>query len=462
MKSFGPLLLSAVLILSQPDAVANRPNVVILFADDLGTLDVNCFGSTDLHTPHLDKLAATGVRFTRAYSHMVCCPARAALLTGRHPQRSGVHFWTQGNLHAKAGINMALEERTLAEALQAAGYRTALFGKWHLGAHADFGPTKQGFDRFFGIRGGFIDNYRHYFLHQKGFHDLYEGTREIHARGKYFPDMMIERCLSFIEENQQQPFFLFASFNVPHYPEQPLPQFAAMYEGMKDPARRSYAAIVSTTDHYIGRITGKLAAAGVLRDTIVIFMSDNGHSEETTNRIRFDDHKSGLPNGHFYGASGGGNTGQWIGHKAQFLEGGIRVPAIISYPAKLPRNKTRTQAITVMDWFPTVMELCGVESPADAPPLDGRGILPLIDDPDAESRHPVLHWAWSKNWAVCKGPWKLIAHYNARAGQHRFTLHNLDERHPEVKDHASEHPEVIARLRDLHDAWEADATPTGL
>ena len=115
-----------------------RPNVVILFTDDQGTLDANCYGSTDLITPNIDQLASTGVRFTQAYAHTVCCPARAALLTGRHPQRSGVHFWTQGNMKGPDGINMALEEVTLAEALKSASYRTALFGKWHLGAHRDF------------------------------------------------------------------------------------------------------------------------------------------------------------------------------------------------------------------------------------------------------------------------------------------------------------------------------------
>ena len=138
---------------------ARRPNVVILFTDDQGTLDARCFGSQDLQTPNIDKLAKTGVRFTQAYSHTVCCPARAALLTGRHPQRSGGNTWMQGDMKGKAGRNMALEEITLAEMLKAAGYRTALFGKWHLGAHRDHGPMKQGFDEFFGIRDGFIDNF---------------------------------------------------------------------------------------------------------------------------------------------------------------------------------------------------------------------------------------------------------------------------------------------------------------
>ena len=153
-------------------AIRRPPNVVVFYTDDQGTLDVNCFGSKDLHTPNMDALAKKGVRFTQAYAHTVCCPSRALLLTGRHPQRSGVNTWVQGNTRTSKGLNMALEEVTLAEALKGAGYRTALFGKWHLGAHPDHAPTKQGFDEHFGIRGGFIDNYNHHFLHGEGFHFL--------------------------------------------------------------------------------------------------------------------------------------------------------------------------------------------------------------------------------------------------------------------------------------------------
>ena len=190
-------------------ASARKPNVVIFFTDDQGTLDAGCYGSGDLITPNIDKLARTGVLFTQAYAHTVCCPARAALLTGRYPQRSGVNRWTQGDMNSAKGVNMALEEVTIAEALKPHGYRNALFGKWHLGAHKDFGPKKQGFDEFFGIRDGFIDNYNHYFLHGQGFHDLYEGTKPVKADGQYFPELMTRRSLAFIEENKDRPFFLF-------------------------------------------------------------------------------------------------------------------------------------------------------------------------------------------------------------------------------------------------------------
>ncbi|MSU51427.1 MAG: hypothetical protein EXS37_20455 [Opitutus sp.] len=169
-----------------------RPNVVILLTDDQGTLDANCYGSTDLKTPNMDKLAAGGTRFTQAYAHTVCCPARAALFTGRHPQRGGVRNWTQGDRHGKdsQNLNLAAEEVTLAEALKSAGYRTALFGKWHLGAKLGHGPLDQGFETYFGHLSGFIDNYRHFFLHGTGYHDLYDGNTEIFRPEEYYPDLL--------------------------------------------------------------------------------------------------------------------------------------------------------------------------------------------------------------------------------------------------------------------------------
>ena len=436
-------------------SAVERPNILIILTDDQGTIDANCYGSTDLRTPNIDRLAATGVRFTQAYAHTVCCPARAALMTGRHPQRGGVHHWTQGDLNGPDGINMALGEVTLAEALKPAGYRTALYGKWHLGAHRDFGPKKQGFDEFFGIRDGFIDNYNHYFLHGSGFHDLYDGIKPVKAPGKYFPELMVQRSLKFIMQNKDRPFLLYVPFNIPHYPEQALKRFEAVYKDIADPARRSYAAIVSTTDHYIGQIVDKLEALGLRENTIIIFMSDNGHSEETGNRIRVDNHRSGYPKGHFYGASGGGSTGKWIGQKGSFLEGGVRVPAIISYPAKLPKGEVRGQIITAMDWFPTVLDLCGVQQPSNSSKLDGHSVLPLIRSAKAKSKYKILHFAWGKKWAVREGDWKLIG----SNGNTKVSLRNLVDAKPEAKDYAKAKPEIVQRLRILHSSWAKEVSP---
>ena len=435
-------------------AIANerspRPNVVIFFTDDQGTLDANCYGSTDLYTPNIDRLAKTGVRFTQAYAHMVCCPARAMLMTGRYPQRSGVNQWTQGNLKSVPGVNMAVEEVTLAEALKATGYRTALFGKWHLGAHRDFGPTRQGFDEFFGHRGGFIDNYNHFFLHGKGFHDLYEGTEEVFQRDEYFPDLMTARAVEYIAANKDAPFFMVVAFNLPHYPEQPDSQFDKRYANLPMP-RRSYAKVISTVDDRIGRIVTALEENDVLDHTILVCMSDNGHSAET-NEIRFDDHHSGLPKGHRYGANGGGgNTGKWLGHKATFFEGGIRVPLLVSYPAKLPAGIKRDQAVTAMDIYPTVLKLCGVEVPDDVK-LDGHSLLPIINA-NANSQYEVMHWQWMRGWCVREGNWKLISN-----GQNE-KLVNLADEQPEQTNHTADHPDVVTRLRKLHEEWTADVSP---
>jgi len=448
MKCF--LWLLALLVFAQ---AAEKPNVVILFTDDQGTLDVNCYGTKYLKTPNMDRIAAGGVRFTQAYAHTVCCPSRAALMTGRHPQRGGVRKWTQANLKdEKKGVNMALSEVTLAESLKAAGYHTGLFGKWHLGAHVDHGPTKQGFDEFFGLRGGFIDNYKHCMLHgSKGFHDLYQAMEEQQMTGEYFPELIAQRALKFLEENKERPFFLYYALNIPHYPEQSLKQFEPLYADLEDEAQRSYGAIISTTDHYIGQVLDKLDALKLSENTIVIFMSDNGHSEEITYRIRSDEHVSGLPKGHFYGASGAGNTGKWRGHKGTFYEGGVRVPAMISYPAKLPKGEVRDQAITIMDWMPTVLELCGIEAQTK---LDGHSVLPLIQSAEAKSAHEVLHWEWRGDWAVRRGDWKLIG----KDGKPE-ELVSLAGEEPETKNHLAEQPEIAAELHALHKAWMEDVTP---
>lgn len=444
-------------------APATRPNVIIIYTDDHGTLDAGCFGATDLHTPHIDALAKRGIRFTQAYAHTFCCPSRAALLTGRHPQRGMVNHWTQGDMKDPVkGVNMSLSEITLAEVLKEAGYKTALFGKWHLGAHRDHGPTRQGFDTFYGIRGGFIDNYNHYFLQGDGYHDLYEGTKEVWAKGQYFPGLMVDRALEFIQSNHENPFFIYLAFNTPHYPEQPLPEHLKRYQNLKEP-RRTYAAFVTTTDHYIGRVMEGLGKLKLRENTIIVFMGDNGHQSYQSFdffQIKTDNHASGLSKGHRFSSGdgpnpGGGYTGKWSGCKSTWLEGGIRVPAIMSYPAKLPRGVVRDQAITTMDWFPTILELAETRRPTVK--LDGRSLLDVIEKPNAPSPHPVLYFQWQNKWAVREGDWKLMRFKGNRASaRERFSLYNLSDEKPETTDYVRDKPEIAERLKSLHAAWEKD------
>lgn len=452
-------LLGLTLAIASSGAMAadsTRPNVVLFLTDDQGTLDVNCYGAKDLETPHMDGIARSGVRFTQAYAHVVCCPARAALLTGRHPQRSGIVRWTQGDRNGKDShnINMPVEEITLAETMKAAGYRTGLFGKWHLGAKKGHGPLDQGFDTYFGHLSGFIDNYRHCFLHGSGYHDLYDGNREVFHRDQYCPDLMIDRALDFLDTEKGGPFFMMISFNLPHYPEQPIQELKEAYEDLPMP-RRSYARVVSSVDEHIGRILDKLEKLKLRKDTIVILMSDNGHSAEDNKGISVENHASGYPVGHYYLAHGGGGyTGKWIGHKGQYLEGGIRVPAMISYPARLPQGEVRDQAITIMDWFPTVLDLCGIPRLPDAPAFDGHSLAGVIADPDQPSPHKVLHFAWAKEWAVRKGEWKLIG----KLGESGGSLHRLSDPKPEVTDYSDSHPEIVESLSELHRRWKDDVS----
>lgn len=437
-----------------------KPNVVIILTDDQGTLDANCYGSSDLHTPAIDSLAADGVRFTQAYSHTVCCPTRAMLLTGRQPQRGNVNDWMQGPLNGPKGRNMSVGEITLAEALKEAGYRTGLFGKWHLGGHRDHGPTRQGFDEFFGIRDGFIENYTHYYLHREGYHDLYEGVREVFHRGRYFPDLMIDRALSFIERNQDRPFFVYIPFNIPHYPEQSLERFRARYKGLAEP-RRTYAATVSTTDDYIRRILLQLDRLGLRDNTIVVFQSDNGHSEEDY-RITVEGHLSGFAKGWNYGANkGGGNTGKWLGAKGSFFEGGIRVPAIVRYPPVVPRGEVRGQIVTAMDWFPTILELAGTALP-EGVEIDGHSALPIIRNAQAETAYGVMHWQWQKRWLVRDGDWKLMfqgARHLGGGDQSEIYLSNLSDALPERKNYAAERLDLVERLTAAHEAWAREVMP---
>lgn len=431
------LLLSATCCLQS----ATKPNVVLLYTDDQGTLDVNVYGSSDLYTPNMDRLAKSGVMFTQAYAHTVCCPSRAMLMTGRYPQRSGVVTW---------GKSMAKEELTIAELLKENGYKTGLIGKWHLGMDFEYGPMAQGFDVFYGHRGGFIDNYEHYHLHKEGAHDLWDGKKEIFEKGKYYPDFMTSKALEFIDSNKDKPFFLYLAFNLPHYPEQADSKYEKFYKNIAEP-RKSYGMTVSTVDGLIGRVIDKLEESGLRENTIVIFMSDNGHSEEDY-KIKMEGHKSGLVKGTNYGPNGGGgNTGKWLGHKMNFLEGGIRVPAMISYPAKIASGLKRSQLITAMDWMPTIAELCGIKT--EKSNLDGYSVLPLIENNSA-SKYDAVFYQWKKDWMVREGDWKLIGKKNKAS-----LLVRLSDELPERKNYLEENPEKAAELYRKYLNWVKEVSP---
>ena len=435
-----------------------KPNILLFFTDDQGTLDAGCYGATDIQTPVLDKLATQGIKFTQAYGHTVCCPSRAALLTGRSPQRSGVNQWTSCHPDDYQGRVMDIKEITIAEHLKSYGYKTGLIGKWHLGATMDHGPLDQGFDEFFGFRGGFIDYYSHKFLHanwqRPQFHDLYRNKEEIFEDGEYFPDMQVSEANRFLEESKNDPFFLYVPFSLPHYPEQPDSTFIKQYKHLEWP-RSSYAPMITTLDHRMGQILKKLDELGLRDNTIVIYMSDNGHSTEDYYNW----------NESYGGNGGGGFTGKWRGAKGSFFEGGIRVPAVISYPKLFPQGETRDQAIVNLDILPTICEILDIPKPKNK--LDGKSILDIIKSDDAKSPHEVLHWMWQGMWAVRKGNWKLI--YDGHDTTGKFSIHpekefempeyylaNLDDEKPEEINYSLKEPKILKELLALHQSWAKD------
>ena len=216
--------------------------------------------------------------------------------------------------------------------------------------------------------------------------------------------------------------------------------------------RRSYARVVATVDSHIGRIIKQLEQSGVRDDTIIIFSSDNGHSEENNKGVVVDDHTSGYPLGYYYSANGGGGyTGKWIGRKGNYFEGGVRVPAIINYPKALPKGAVRDQVVTVMDWLPTLVDLIGLEKSKAT--LDGRTLMSVINNPTAPTQHPVLYFDWQDKWAVREGDWKLISELKGKTKQRTYSLHNLADEKPEVKDYAGEKSKLVGHLKNLHENW---------
>jgi len=417
---------------------ARKPNIVFILTDDQGSIDVNCYGSKDLYTPNMDRLAKEGTRFTQFYvGSPVCSPSRASLLTGRCPQKAGV----PDNVGDKLGLPP--EEVTIAEMCKAGGYRTGLFGKWHLGERSELSPNAQGFDEFLGHKVGCIDNYSHFFYwYGPNRHDLWHNEEEYWQDGSYFPDMIAKESCQFIEENKDQPFFLYAAFNMPHYPLQGVEKYRKMYSELQEP-RKAYAVFLSTLDEKIGQIVNKIDELGLREDTLIIFMSDHGHSMEERNNF------------------GGGNSGPFRGNKFTLWEGGIRVPCIVSWPGHIPQDAVRDQVAISTDWLPTIANYCQLKLPKQD--LDGRNIVPVIVSDKAASPHKILCWQFAEQWAVRESDWKLVV--NSRPGQRngkqlpelkseKIFLSNMAEDVTESKNLADDHPEIVERLTKIYEQWK--------
>ncbi len=437
----GFMVLSLSLLTWFSASAADRPNVIFILADDQGSVDLGCYGSKDLETPHTDALAARGVRFTQFYSAApVCSPSRAGILTGRYPVRASV----PGNCASQPGAKGALppEEITMAEMFHAAGYATAQIGKWHLGYTPETHPLKQGFDHSFGHMGGCIDNYSHFFYWSgPNRHDLWRNGVEVFHDGEFFPDLMVKEASRFIEANRAKPFFLYYALNSPHYPYQGDAKWLERFKDLPYP-RNLYAAFVAAQDERLGLLFAKLDEFALRENTLIVFQSDNGHSTEER--------------AHF----GGGSAGGYRGAKFSLLEGGIRLPAIITWPGRLPHGEARDQLAHACDWLPTLAELC--EVPLPDKPLDGRSLVKVLTDGSASSPHEgkSLHWQVGEgpkaDWAVREGDWKLIGRSRDTSdGESKEVLENflvnLADDPAETTNRASENPEVLERLKRLHE-----------
>lgn len=432
--------MAAILITASFSFAQDRqPNVIIIFTDDQGTIDANCFGAEDLETPGIDRLAETGIKFTQFYAAApVCSPSRSGLLTGRYPVRAGV----PGNVSSSEGkAGMPPAQVTIAETFQAAGYATAHIGKWHLGYTPETMPNGQGFDYSFGHMGGCIDNFSHFFYwNGPNRHDLWENGQEIQRPGEFFPDLMVKHAAEFIHEQGEKPFFMYFAMNTPHYPYQGDPKWLEHYADLEYP-RDLYAAFVSTLDDRIDQLIDVVEDAGLAEDTIIVFQSDHGHSHEERAHL------------------GGGSAGPYRGAKFSLFEGGIRVPAVIRWPGKLPAGESRGQLGHGCDWLPTLAELCGVELVQTD--IDGKSLVDVLGSDEASSPHEVVHWTIGNRWAVRKGDWKLLGNPSDTSQKGPLTdedklfLVNLKDDHTEMTNIASDHPEVVAELKALHEQWWA-------
>ena len=410
-------------------AAESRPNVLVIVSDDHGYADAGFQGGTDVPTPHLDRLATSGVRCTSGYvSHPFCSPTRAGLLTGRYQARFGhENNPVYDPLDATEGL--PLGERLLPHFLKDAGYATGWVGKWHLGASPAHVPWARGFDDTFGFIGG-----GHRFLDWKP--DGRQYTLPLARQGQPVDDVpahltaaLGDEAAAFVRRHASHPWFLYLAFNAPHTPHEPTAEREARFMHVADPQRRKYLAQVSLLDDAIGTVTRTLAESGQAGRTLVFFCSDNGGP------VR----------------NGAVNT-PLRGQKGQLYEGGIRVPFIVSWPDRLPAGGSYDQPVSSIDCFATALAAAGVPHPRDKT-YDGVDLVPHLCGTVKAAPHERLFWrlAYGRSHAVREGRWKLV-----RTKDKPDELYDLDADLGEAADLAVEKPEIASRLAVAIDAWSQE------
>ena len=414
------------------------PNIVILLADDLGWGDVG-YHESRIATPNIDRLAARGVRLEQFYAQPVCSPTRGALMTGRYPMRLGLQC---GVVRPWAAHGLPLDEQTLPEMLRTIGYRTAIVGKWHLGhVSREYLPTSRGFDQQYGHYNGALD----YFTHDRdGGHDWHKNDKRNDDEG-YTTELIGREAVRIIEEHPaNRPLFLYVPFNAPHTPLQAPEEDLARYADWKNRDRATYAAMVTSMDHAVGDILDAIDAQGPTgENTIVFFCSDNG------------------------GVASLGSNRELRAGKGTLYEGGVRVPAIMSWPKRLPAGGEVHEPMHVVDLMPTLLALTEM-APKPTKSLDGLNCWPTIAKGEPTPHAFVLHNSTPFSGALRMGDWKLV--YNGSVGansikgpaEDTWELFNIADDPSEANDLAATHPEELARLKVKLDELAAEAAPPHL
>lgn len=438
------VLASLPLAAGSPAAAGSRPNVVVILADDLGYADVGFNGAKDIQTPHLDRLAESGVKFTQGYcNHPFCAPSRAALLSGRYQHRFGFEknpHYDPGNPHL--GIDPS--EKLLPVRLQEAGYATGGVGKWHLGAAAPFHPCNRGFDYFFGFLGGGHDYYRIDARRPVGNGYLLPLVRNDGAASfdGYLTTALSRDAAGFIEANRKRPFFLFVSYNAPHTPLQAPEELIAKYAHVENRERRVYSAMVDAMDQGVGVIVAALEEHGLRENTIIFFLSDNGGPQPMNRSVHY---------------SNGSSNDPLRGGKTNLYEGGIRVPFLVSWPAGFPAGVEFHQPVISLDIARTAVEAAGGDASAE-PALEGVDLAPFLRGEAAGAPHDALYWRDQDGarWAVLGGAGdKCVVD---EVGSDPELYRPAGDVH-EDDNLANQRPEAVAEFRDRWAAWNLANVP---
>ncbi len=378
--------------LSRAASRTTKPNIVFILADDLGYADVSCYGRPDLKTPAIDSIAANGVQLMQAYANSAVCSAtRTALITGRYQYRLPIGL--EEPLAGRQDVGLPPEHPTLPSLLRVTGYSTALIGKWHLGVLPKFGPLQSGYDHFFGFRNGAVDYYTHVGQDTGGQPDLWDGDTKVDTHG-YLTELLGKRAVESIDtfSRSKRPFLLSLHFSAPHWPweipgdETESQRLAKQGKGLFDidgGTQATYRKMIEAMDEQVGHVLEALRKNSLLENTIVIFTSDNGGE-------RFAD------------------TWPFTGKKTELLEGGLRIPALMQWPARIPKGKTSNQVAITMDWLPTLLSAAGT-APDPNYPSDGIDLLPYLADRKPAVRR-TLFWRYKAHAqrAVRDGDMKFL------------------------------------------------------